>query len=176
MKIQTKLTALLLTLPIAYAADLSGSVTAINTLGEATMPSSFFATDGSFDGSSGIIVQIDNNNANGWEVTADSSNGSMFALQDGSGNVANYNSIDGKNLQYKVACDAVAEASETTAISLGNAASPVVISTSTIPTEATVASEAGSLICHLSAVDGETANELFAGNYKDIITLNLDNL
>jgi hypothetical protein len=178
MKIQTKLTALLLTLPLtmAYAEDLAGAVPTISTLGTPSISGSFFSA-GAFDGADGITVQIDNNDSDGWEVTADSTNDSMFAHQAsvtaGLDNTLNALTIDGLNLQYNIACDAVAEASSTSATSLGAYSSPLIISTVTSPTTATVA---GSLVCDIAMASGETESELFEGSYEDIITLTLNTL
>jgi hypothetical protein len=169
MKITTKITILLLTLPLAYAAEIIGTVPAISTISNTTILESYI-TGGPFIGTNAIQTTISNNNTNGWELTAYSENGSKFIHSD-------LGITDSDNLRYLVACNAITDGGQviplTNAKSLGAAENPVIISTIINPTVATVS---GNLTCDFSLDVDETVDELLDGTFNDSITLVISNL
>ena len=176
MKIQTKLTALLLTLPIAYATTLSGSIAETNgSIALSTDPSI-----GATGYTTGVItLTLNNNTADGWKAEAASVNGSMFALQESGANAADYATADGKNLQYDVSCEElVADSSNLegiaamSSVSLDTANTNYVISTESSPSYPST----GSIACSIDLITGESVEELFAGSYAETITLSISNL
>lgn len=169
MKIITKITMLLLILPLAYTIEITGTIADINTISNTTILESYI-TGGPFIGTNGIQTTINNNNAAGWELTADSANGSKFIH-------SNLGITDGDNLRYLIACNAITNGGQviplTNAKSLGDAENPVIISTIINPNVATVS---GNLTCDFSLEPDETVDELLDGTFNDSITLIISNL
>ena len=175
MKIQTKLTALLLTLPIAYATDLSGSISETNGIIDlSTAPT----LDGTSYTSGVIDITLNNNAVGGWKAEATSANGSMFALQENGTNAADYATEDGKNLQYDVSCEElVADSSNLEGIAAISDTTLVGNTATTISTESSPAyPSTGSIACSIDLITGESVGELFAGSYAETITLSISNL
>ena len=170
MKIQTKITALLLTLPLAYATGLTGTVAA-------TTGSIVLSTAPTLDGTSytsGVIdLTLNNNAVGGWKAEAQSANASKF-INSTLGDLG-----DGYNFEYDISCsEIVADANFLEAIAakpdvdLTIADTNYVISDKTSPTYPST----GSVSCTIDSLDDESVGELFAGTYTDTITISLSNL
>lgn len=184
MRTQTKLIALLLTLPMAYAAEvLNGEIASTRYLDVAInadvnshiLTASGFASDP-------ITLTIDDNEVSGWKVYATSDNGSSFFHTTAS----NPDLTDGYNLYYNVSCDddATVGAESTGAnnillpqtgatgiLTSQNAAPSVVTDNLTINCQFAVDTTSES-----NASASEAIDELFAGDYGDTIVVTLTDL
>ena len=164
MKIQTKIAALLLTLPMAFASNTddftaSGTSADENTIVLTSDSATIFTTAGGFDGSNALAGTVNNSNDGGWKITAVGSNGT-FKHPDGN--------LDGHKLDYSVGCDAIGGA---------DATSGVLTSTeNTISTDASPVARLHdtAFACHLTA--SESVDELFDGTFTEVITLTSSDL
>lgn len=175
MKIQTKLTALLLTLPIAYATELSGSIgVTTGSIDLSTEP--VIAAAGYTPGV--ITLELGNNKAEGWTAEATSVNGSMFALQENGANATDYATADGKNLQYDVSCaELVANETNLEGIAAMSDITLVANTATTISTESSPSyPSTGSIACSIDLIADESVAELFSGSYEEEITLSISDL
>lgn len=173
MKIQTKMVALLLTLPMAYAAvqeaALSGVIEDVNQIANMTTPVSNIIEGGAFNGNSILTGLISNNNPAGWELVMYSSNGGHFQNESETDSV-----LDGNQLKYTVSCDSTTHADATSGLTLPfDSSAPITVLTASSPTSAT---DEDSLACHLSLADGETVSELYNGTYSDTFYVELKDI
>tara|TARA_B110000459_G_C16619613_1_gene500862 strand:+ start:3960 stop:4481 length:522 start_codon:yes stop_codon:yes gene_type:complete len=173
MRIQTKLTVLLLTLPLAYATAtdsqaLTGTVAAINTISTSVGATGTIFANGS-DQSETITITVSNNDPDGYELEAHSTHGGDLRHEN------NINSTDEKyNVSYVLNCADNASAGT----SEGDDLSPGVINSKTqIWTHngtSPVTSEA--IVCTFALASDEALTDHFPGRYEDAITITITNL
>lgn len=172
MRIQTKLTVLLLTLPLAYAATtetktLTGTVAEINSIATALTGTGSIFSGGSDNGET-ITITVSNNDPDGYVLHAHSSHGGDLKH-------SNNSAAEAYNVSYDLTCAVNANAGITAGPNLipGVEASKTKIWAHN-GTGGPVSDE--DIVCTFALASDETLADHYVGDYDDAITITITNL